>query len=417
MESAPADPAPADGARLGGRSALEPLLASVRDCTLAHARALREALGPEMTVAYSPVVNPPLWELGHVAWFEEFWLGRNPERLRGAAASVDAPRGAAALAQADALYDSSRVAHTRRWHLALPDLPRTLDYLARVRERSLRLLHGAREDDDALYLFRLALAHEAMHHEAGLMIAQELALPVPAPSPPGPVRREPLRVPAGVLQAGHAGAGFAFDNEHGSLAVPLNAFEIDSAPVPWADLLAFVADGGYDDPACWTREGWDWRQRARPAGLPRHLVRDDTADSGFKQRWFGQWRPIDPAEPAMHLAAHEAQAWCRWAGRRLPTEHEWVHAQACAQALAHTPSGQHWTDGQVWEWTASAFEPWPGFVAHAYRDYSQPWFDGRPVLKGGSFATQPFMRHPRYRNYFVATRDDVFAGFRSCAVA
>ena len=110
----------------------------------------------------------------------------------------------------------------------------------------------------------------------------------------------------------------------------------------------------------------------------------------------------------LHVSAHEAQAWCRWAGRRLPSEHEWT--------LAAARLGDAFHAGQVWEWTASPFEGWPGFVAHAYRDYSSPWFDGRPVLKGGSFATAPFMKDTRYRNFFVAGRNDVFAGMRSCAL-
>lgn len=112
----------------------------------------------------------------------------------------------------------------------------------------------------------------------------------------------------------------------------------------------------------------------------------------------------------MHLTHHEAEAWCRWAGRRLPTEAEWE----CA-ALAAASSGEAFDWGQVWEWTASAFAPYPGFEPHPYRDYSMPWFDGRPVLRGGSFATAPRMKHPRYRNYFSAERNDLFAGFRSCA--
>lgn len=406
MEPAGPELSSADLARRGDREALRILLATVRDCTLGHAAALADALGTGLAVPYSPVVNPPRWELGHVAWFEEFWLGRHPLRLAGADGSPDTPRAASWLPGADAMYDSSHVPHTRRWHLDLPDLRRTLDYLARVRERSLRLLDDAAGSDRALYFFRLALMHEAMHHEAGLMIAQELALQVPAPSP-GRVRREPCAVAGGELQAAHDSAGFAFDNECGTLVVTLPDFEIDSAPVAWRDVLAFVDDGGYDTPGCWTEEGWAWRQRARPGGLPRHLVRDDGFDAGLKQRFFGRWRAVDPDEAAMHLSAHEARAWCRWAGRRLPSEHEWVFAKR--------QLGARWSDGQVWEWTSSAFEPWPGFAAHAYRDYSQPWFDGRPVLKGGSFATQPCLRDARYRNFFPPTRDDVFAGWRSCA--
>jgi EgtB-related family protein len=115
---------------------------------------------------------------------------------------------------------------------------------------------------------------------------------------------------------------------------------------------------------------------------------------------------LDPDAPALHLSGHEAQAWCRWADRRLPSEHEW--------SLAARDARFAW--GQVWEWTASPFAPFHGFEPHPYRDYSQPWFDGRPVLKGGSFATAPFMKDPRYRNFFLPGRNDVFAGFRSCAL-
>jgi EgtB-related family protein len=115
-----------------------------------------------------------------------------------------------------------------------------------------------------------------------------------------------------------------------------------------------------------------------------------------------------PQQPAAHVTRHEADAWCRWAGRRLPTEAEWE------RAAVTQPQAMRW--GDVWEWTASPFAPYPGFEAHPYRDYSAPWFDGRPVLRGASFMTQPRMKHPRYRNYFPAYRNDVPAGFRSCAI-
>ena len=127
----------------------------------------------------------------------------------------------------------------------------------------------------------------------------------------------------------------------------------------------------------------------------------------WQHRRHGRWQALALAEAACHLTQHEALAWCRWAGRRLPGEAEWERA-----ALTR-PESFRW--GDVWEWTASPFQPFPGFAAHPYRDYSAPWFDGRPVLRGASFMTQPRLRHPRYRNYFPAFRNDVPAGFRTCA--
>ena len=184
----------------------------------------------------------------------------------------------------------------------------------------------------------------------------------------------------------------------------LAPYAIDSQPVTWGRYLPFVEAGGYQTERWWTREGWAWRQRQ---GLhrPRHLMQEDGA---WKRAVFGQWETLDPDQPAVHLSAHEAQAWCAWAGRRLPTEAEWE----CAARGA--PDRFAW--GQVWEWTASPFAPYPGFEPHPYRDYSMPWFDGRPVLRGASFATDAGMRHPRYRNYVPAERHDILAGFRSCAV-
>jgi gamma-glutamyl hercynylcysteine S-oxide synthase len=369
-------------------------LTAQRERTLRLFAAMRSALGDRLDIRYNSAVNPPLWELGHVGWFEEFWIARNPERLR----------------DADALYDSSQVAHVRRWHLDLPDATRTLRSLAQARERTLALLRAGTDSDDALYFFRLALMHEAMHHEAGVMIAQGLALDVAAvltvPSPATSVASGDLDVPAGSRVVGAHDGGFAFDNELGAHRVDVPAFRIACAPVSWAAFLPFIEVGGYDDPQWWTSAGWAWRQRELPSGLPRYLSRDD--GGAWRRAQFGQSVALETDQPAVNLSQHEAAAWCAWAGRRLPTEHEWTRAEA------HRDADFAW--GQVWEWTASPFEPWPGFVPHPYRDYSQPWFDGRPVLKGGSFATSPCIKHPRYRNFFNAGRNDVFAGFRSCAV-
>lgn len=406
----PASPAlsPAQGLRHGDAGWLAGALAASRATTLQLFDALRAVLPVDMSVRYAPELNPPRWELGHVAWFEERWLARNPERLRGARADPDAALGASLMPRADALYDSSRVAHTTRWHLDLPDADRTRRYAGQVRERTLSLLRGLRNDDDALYFFRWALAHEDMHAEAAVYMAQHLALPIaaslaqasPAPGPAGEVA-----VDGGVVALGHTGPGFHFDNEGGASVVALGAFTIDRAAVSWDRFLPFVDAGGYEDRAWWTDAGWAWRQR-HGSNRPRHLSRADDGDGRWQRAAFGRWVDLQPGEPAMHLSRHEAEAWCRWAGRRLPTEAEWQHAAGTAGDFA-------W--GEVWEWTASTFEPWPGFVPHPYRDYSQPWFDGRPVLRGGSFATSARMKHPHYRNYFPAERNDLFAGFRSCA--
>ena len=392
-------------------------LVDARVHTLALFESLRRALADKLEIGYGEHVNPPLWELGHLGWFEEFWIARNPERLRGSAARLEAPRAAPLLARADALYDSSAVAHRTRWHLDLPTAERSLAYLAKIRERTLALLRQAPPDDDSLYFFRLALLHESMHFEAGAMMAQALgldvadALPAAAPaafavSAEGEVGGA-LAVPACRLRVGEREGvgGFAFDNELGAHTVELAAFEIDRRCTSWGQVLAFVEAGGYQKPDAWSAAGWAWRCRALAEGWPRYLAQ---RDSGVTQRWsFGRWVDLDLQQPAVNLSWHEAQAYCHWAGRRLPTEHEWLAAVQ-----------QHGADcvwGEVWEWTSSPFAAWPGFVAHAYRDYSQPWFDGRPVLKGGSFAAAPRIKHPHYRNFFAPDRCDAFAGFRTCS--
>jgi len=202
--------------------------AGQRARTLRLFAAVRAALGEGLDIPYSEVVNPPLWELGHVGWFEEFWIARNTERHRGPQARLEAARAAPLRAGADALYDSSNVAHARRWHLDLPDATQTLADLARIRERTQDLLRPVGDSDDALYFFRLALLHEAMHFEAGLMIAQGLALDVrealDAGAPAACAAAGELHVPAQTLTVGVQDEGFAFDNECGAHTVEVPAF-------------------------------------------------------------------------------------------------------------------------------------------------------------------------------------------------
>lgn len=398
--------------RRAGPRELESALAAGRAALLALFEAFERALGPEgLRIAIDPVLNLPLWELGHIGWFEEHWLARNPQRALGSRADPQVSRAPSSRLDADALYDSSAVAHAHRWQLRLPAPHETRAYLASVRESSVALLRASDATDDALYFFRLVLFHEAMHYEAWHFMAQRLGVDLgPAAlgrSPKASSVSGEWSVTAGRRELGsREDAGFAFDNELQLSECDVDAFRVDRAPVVWREFIPFMESGGYGDEAFWSPAGRVWLMSERRQH-PLHLRR--TRD-GWQQQRFGAWAALEETAPVLHVNAHEADAWCRWAGRRLPTEIEWETAARLAAEL-----GEPFAWGEVWEWTSSPFTPYPGFVPHPYREYSQPWFDGRPVLRGGSFATAPHMKNLRFRNFFEAGRSDLFAGFRSCA--
>lgn len=405
---------PAQAARQADKATLERLLLDARERTLRLFTAYEAALGPALRVPCSPELNLPLWELGHIGWFADWWIARNPERERGAQADPDVPRTQPHQpergASADSLYNSSTVAHDRRWQLALPDAAATRAQLEASLADTLALLQTASDDDDGLYFFRLALFHEDMHAEAAVYMAQTLGFD-PGEHPgddPGTAQRRGAAAAQTVTVAtthwvlGHDSPGFVFDNERGPHTVAVPAFEIDTEAVRWQRFLPFVEQGGYREGAFWSDAGWRWLTQTG-ASAPRHLRHQA---GGWQQQRWGRWQALDPQAAACHLTAFEAEAWCAWAGRRLPTEAEW-------ECAAHT--APDWAWGEVWEWTGSPFAPYPGFVAHPYLDYSRPWFDGRPVLKGASPATVPRMRHLKYRNYFSPERNDLLVGFRSAA--
>lgn len=407
---------PAQAARTADATALAQLLTMSRARTLALLDAYEAALGPMLAVPCTPQLNPPLWEIGHIGWFQEFWLARNPQRRLGALADPLAARSPALLPQADALYNSSVVTHDSRWHLSLPDLNATRAYLQVTLEQILALLAAEPSEDAALYFYRLALFHEDMHGEAAVYMAQALGMALP----PGLLGDQPdrasgpvqsLHLPAGDWTLGYTGGGFAFDNELGPHRVHLDAYAIDDRSVSWRRYLPFVEAGGYLDAQWWSPSGWQWLQAGQGAGNfagPRYLrqVGQGQGVKLWEQCLFGQWQALDLEAPACHLSYFEAEAWCCWAGRQLPTEAQWEQA-------ALTRADFDW--GEVWEWTASTFDAYPGFMAHPYRDYSAPWFGDRPVLRGASWATSERVAHPRYRNYFTPERNDIHAGFRSCA--
>ena len=400
----------AEAARCGGKALLAQSLRDARARSLALFDAYEAALGPGLRVPCSSELNLPLWELGHIGWFADWWLARNPQRHLGVNADPNAARRPARQADrgldADAIYNSSEVPHDSRWQMDLPGADSLRADLAASLSDTLALLADAPDDDQGLYFFRLALFHEDMHAEAATYMAQTLGFdPLPAASPAtvAPGGPQALRIDAAEWTLGRAGPGFAFDNELGAHGVAVEAFEIDARPVTWAQFLPFVEGGAYAHHRFWSEEGWLWRFEQEQKA-PRYLRH---GAQGWERQVFGRWLPLDPAAPASHLTQFEARAWCNWAGRRLPTEAEW-------EVAAQDP-GFEW--GTVWEWTSSAFAPFPGFAPHPYLDYSQPWFDGRPVLKGAGPATAPRMRHPKYRNYFPPERNDIVAGFRSVALS
>lgn len=379
--------------------------------------------------AVSPGVNPPAWELGHIGWFQEFWCRRH---------APDDPAGArtpSRLPSADAWWNSSTVPHATRWSLPLPDTAGIDAWLDSTLADTLDLL--ARSRDGERYFFELALYHEDMHVEALLMTLQALALPLPPGYPAVPTIRSTrsadaadLHFAGGPLQLGAErdapAARFVFDNEKWAHRVEVAPFALASACVTNAQFATFVAAGGYTRREWWTPEGWAWRTAN---GALRPTYWRDTG-SGWAQRRFDAWMPLDPAQPVLHINAHEAEAWCGYARRRLPTEAEWEfaarhapahvngvldHARSAPVAAVAGESMAHML-GNVWEWTASAFMPFPGFAADPYADYSAPWFGDHRVLRGGSFATRSRLVHPGFRNFYRPERVDAFAGFRTCAL-
>lgn len=345
------------------------------------------------------IVNPPIWELGHLAWFQEFWVQRGGN-----------PNAHSMLGDADRWYDSARVAHDTRWSLDLPNIEATREYVNAVLRRSLDRLESVMPTDETAYFAQLALFHQDMHNEAFTYTLHTLGLPSPlleSPSTLGAARD--VDVPAGTMMLGAApGSGFVFDNEKWAHEVPLAAFSIACRVVTNAEFVEFVDAGGYTRREYWSDTAWSTRERQ---GLdhPRYWKRDGVSREGWLMRRFDHWIPLAPDEAAIHVSANEAEAYCRWAGRRLPTEAEWEF-----MAKRETDEFDY---GQVWEWTSSRFLPYTGFAADPYKEYSEPWFaEEHRVLRGGSFATSRRMMRPSFRNFFVPNRADMFCGFRTCAL-
>jgi ergothioneine biosynthesis protein EgtB len=386
-------------------SALDAALQDARRHTLGLFDALAGAgYGQAAQVPRLAILNLPLWELGHIAWFAEWFVLREARSSRPG----DAMRPSL-LAQGDALFDSNTVAHDSRWQLDLPAPDALKSYCAEVLDKIRTRLAQAGANDAALYPYRLVLAHEDMHGEALLYTLQTLGAAPPTHLSAGAMQAatpgELAFAGGDVLCGGDQARGFVFDNEKPALPCRVAPFAIDAGLVSNAAWLVFMQDGGYRQLRYWSEAGRAWLADSGRAA-PRYW-QPDAAGDGWHTLRFGQRIVLDPAEPVCHVSLYEAQAYCSWAGRRLPLEQEWEYA-----ASAGHP-GFSW--GDLWEWTASPFLPYPGFSADRYLEYSAPSFGRCQSLRGASFATPPRLRSPHFRNFYTPERDDIYAGFRTCA--
>jgi iron(II)-dependent oxidoreductase len=417
--------------------------------TRARTRRLTEDLSADQLMGpMLPIVNPVLWEIGHVGWFHEYWTLR---QVHGERPLLD---------RADLLWNSSTVPHATRWDLDLPGRNGVFGYLADVLARQLDRLGGGVVDLPGCYFYELSIRHEDMHVEALTYTRQTLGYSQAeglgarasqrAGAWPGDVD-----VPGGRWGLGSGFSdGFIFDNEKWAHEVSLAPFRIAKAPVTNAEFAAFVEAGGYRNREFWCAAGWEWRERA---GADRPVYWREQDSGSWTWRRYRDVEPLPPHAPVTFVNWYEAQAWCRWAKRRLPTEAEW-EAAALGEPLPDcsgladgkrrwpwgkaSPSPEHANlefafdgpldvaecsagdsafgcrqmIGNVWEWTASDFVPFAGFAADPYEDYSQPWFNTRKVLRGGSWAASARIARPGYRNFFTPERNDVIAGFRTCAL-
>ena len=393
----------------------------------------------QLVVPEIDIINPPIWEMGHVAWFQEHWARVH---LRGEASIHP---------QADQFWDSAAVSHHARWELPLPSREGTLQYMRDVLDRVLERLPADGISEEEAYFHWLGVMHEDMHDEAFAYSRQTLGYPPPRGWRPAPASAATefgagdIEVDGGTYLLGAPpGQRFVFDNEKWAHPVDLRAFAIARCAVTNGEFAGFVDDGGYLRRDWWSDEGWNWRQREN-AEHPVYWIPQENGN--WMYRLYDRVLPLPATHPVIHVNWYEAEAWCRWAGRRLPTEAEWelvaagkakqrypwgeeqpasprAHLDACSlgcvpvgdRAAGDSPYGCRQMIGNVWEWTASDFLPFPGFVIDPYKEYSQPWFGSdRKVLRGGCWATRSRLIRNTWRNYFTKDRRDIFAGFRTCA--
>jgi iron(II)-dependent oxidoreductase len=400
----------------------------------------------DLTRQHSRLMSPLVWDLAHVGNYEELWLLRTTV-------------GAEALVrpEIDDIYDAFEHPRAERPSLPLLGATEATRYMDLVRGKVLDALDRVRLDGrspllDRGYVYGMVIQHEHQHDETMLATHQlrrgDPVLDGDEPPPPTPAQAVPTEVlvDAGPFRMGTSTEPWAYDNERPAHDVFLPAFFIDALPVTTAAYLSFVEAGGYEDSSWWTESGWEWRNRSGKR-TPAFWFREG---GQWLRRRFGRVEPLPVDEPVQHVCWYEADAYARWAGKRLPTEAEWEKAASWDPVTARkrrwpwgdddpdptranlgavrrrpTPVGCYPAGasaygvqqlvGDVWEWTATAFDGYPGFRAFPYREYSEVFFgDAYRVLRGGSWATHPSACRTTFRNWDFPIRRQIFAGFR-CA--
>ena len=389
-------------------------------------------------------VNPLLWEMGHTAYFYEFWILRG---LHGSDSFLD---------NADALYDSINIAHNKRWDLPLLTLVETKNYMQQVLNGVIDVLQSNNVSDEDIYLSRYAGFHEDMHTEAFTYTRRTLNYPAPkltgCHSDNTTIQTPPLTGDVEItggeyLLGAPQDIDFCFDNEKWQHPVTVKPYTISRTATCYKQFADFVDANGYTKQKFWSDEGWKWLQDNKIT-LPNGWKKDTNNNWLIKQ--FDQWLAMPADAAVIHINWFEANAWCNWAGRRLPSEAEWELAASGTPANINANRLYPWgnstpTDRQVnmnstamgtinvnafadgdsafgcrqmlgntWEWVADTFNPYPGFTADMYEDYSQPLFGNTKVLRGGAWSTRSRMIRNTWRTYYGPDRNDVFAGFRSC---
>ncbi|MCX0271047.1 ergothioneine biosynthesis protein EgtB [Nocardia zapadnayensis] len=395
----------------------------------------------ELRAQHSPLMSPLVWDLAHIGSQEELWLvrdvgGRDPVRP-----------------DIDELYDAFKHARPNRPQLPLLGPDEARGYVGTVRDKVWDVLDRSPLQGNRLvaggFAFGMIAQHEQQHDETMLATHQlrtgAPVLTAPAPPTARTVVRGEVVIPAGEFVMGTSTDPWALDNERPAHPVHVPAFAIDAAPVSNAQYLAFVADGGYERRELWSERGWAHRHEA---GLTAPQFWERDTDGRWWRRAFGALRPLRPEQPVVHVCWFEAEAYANWAGKRLPTEAEWekaarydpdtgrtraypwgdaepgsTHANLGQRHLepadigaypaGASPVGVHQLIGDVWEWTSSGFQPYPGFHAFPYREYSEVFFGGDyRVLRGGSFGTDPVACRGTFRNWDHPIRRQIFSGFR-----